>query len=293
MVDITQLRYFLKVAELENFTRASEELGVSQPALSRSIAKIEDVLGQPVFERQARKVVLTDAGRVLHERAIQVVQLLDEIPRQIRDDGQTGTIRIGAIPTIAPYWLPKFLDSASKAFPQAHWVVREDVTEKLLQACNQGEVDLVIAALPVELGYLDSKFLFEEELLIAVPQCHELANSQVITASDIDGSPLVMLGDGHCLSDQIDAYCRKRAIQQVTVDRTTQLATLLELVARDQGISFIPKMAVREMPSIAYKSMVEPAPTRTIAVVWNSYRFESQLQKAVREHMEEVAKRGY
>ncbi len=289
-MDIGQLRYFLKVAELESFTRASEELSVSQPALSRSIAKIEETLGQPVFERQARKVVLTEAGEVLHQRAQRIVQLLDEIPREIRDDGQTGAIRIGAIPTIAPYWLPGFLRSARGLFPKATWSVREDVTDRLLQACNQGEVDLVIAALPVEMGYLDSKVLFEEELLVALPGGHELAQRSKIAPEELENQPLVMLGDGHCLSDQIDSYCRRRSIQHVTVDRTAQLATVVGLVASGQGLSFIPKMACASDLGVTYRSMEDPVPQRKIGVVWNSYRFESKLQRAVRMHLEKFSK---
>ncbi|XZE32926.1 LysR family transcriptional regulator [Pirellulaceae bacterium SH501] len=286
LLDIVQLRYFLKVAELGSFTRASEDLGVSQPALSRSIAKIEELLGQPVFERQTRCVVLTDAGRVLQQRAIQIVQLLDEIPREICDDGKTGNIRIGAIPTIAPYCLPSILQQAREAYPDATWNIREDVTDRLLQACNIGELDLVIAALPVELGYLDSKTVHEEELLVALPADHLLAAKPVLRPQDLSGEPLVMLGEGHCLSDQIDAYCRRRSIQPVHLDRTAQMATVLELVAAGQGLSFVPQMACRTNTKILYRSLQSPVPKRKIAVVWNAYRFESKLQRGVRNLLE-------
>lgn len=285
-MDIAQLRYFLKVAELGSFTRASEELGVSQPALSRSIAKIEEMLGQPVFERQTRCVVLTDAGKVLQQRAFQIVQLLDEIPREICDDGKTGNIRIGAIPTIAPYCLPPILKKARETFADATWNIREDVTDRLLQACNSGELDLVIAALPVELGYLDSKTVHEEELLVALPAHHPLASKPELKPQDLSGEPLIMLGEGHCLSDQIDAYCRRRSIQSVHLDRTAQMATVLELVAAGQGLSFVPHMAFSTTKKIVYRSMVAPVPKRKIAVIWNAYRFESKLQRGVRTLLE-------
>jgi LysR family hydrogen peroxide-inducible transcriptional activator len=145
---------------------------------------------------------------------------------------------------------------------------------------------LVIAALPVELGYLDSKTLHEEELFVAIPSGHALATKATLKPQDLSDEPLIMLGEGHCLSDQIDAYCRRRSIQTVYLDRTTQMATVLELVAAGQGLSFVPKMACRTSKNVLYRSMQLPVPKRRIAVIWNSYRFESKLQRGVRLMLE-------
>src|SRR5262245_6812449 len=140
-VEISQLRYFLKVADCANFTRAGEELGISQPALSRSIAKLEEEIGQPVFQRQTRNVVLTDAGRLLQSRAEQILGLVDDTLAEISDDGESGRIRVGAIPTIAPFFLPSVLRRFRDLRPRANVIVLEETTDKLLQRCNQGEVD--------------------------------------------------------------------------------------------------------------------------------------------------------
>jgi len=154
-VDLDQLRYFLRVAERQNFTRAAEDLAISQPALSRSIQKLEEELGQPVFERKTRSVALTDAGTLLQSRAQHVLRILEDTKAEITDDGQSGRVRVGAIPTIAPYFLPKNLREFAKKYPKATLTVQENTTDALLKCCAQGEIDLAILALPVPARYLE------------------------------------------------------------------------------------------------------------------------------------------
>src|SRR5688572_26592955 len=154
-MELFQLRYFLKAAEREGFTRAADELGISQPALSRAIANLEIELGQPVFERQGRRVALTDAGRLLQSRAQQAVALLEEAKNEITDDGESGRLRVAAIPTIAPYFLPGVLREFSRQHPHASVLIQEDVTENALRKCAQGEVDAAILALPVPARHLE------------------------------------------------------------------------------------------------------------------------------------------
>src|SRR5271165_1474963 len=132
-MEIEQLRHFVRVAEAENFTRAAEMVGLSQPALSRSIARLEERLGQPLFERQTRKVVLTDAGRLLLDRARNILTMVDDAKTEISDDGQSGKVRVAAIPTVAPYFLPECLRSFHRQFPRAQLIVLEDTTESLLK----------------------------------------------------------------------------------------------------------------------------------------------------------------
>ena len=167
-MEVDQLRYFLRVAERGNFTRAAEELNISQPALSRSIQKLEEELGQPVFERKTRSVALTDAGTLLQSRAQQILALIEDTKAEISDDGRSGQIRIGAIPTIAPFFLPNLLRQFSTEFPAASIIVQEDTTDHLLKRCTQGEIDLAILALPVPAKYLEIEELFQEELLLVL-----------------------------------------------------------------------------------------------------------------------------
>jgi LysR family hydrogen peroxide-inducible transcriptional activator len=286
-MELDQLRYFLRVAERGSFTRAAEDLMISQPALSRSIQKLEEELGQPVFERKTRSISLTDAGTLLQARVQQVLSILEHTKAEITDDGKSGRIRVGAIPTIAPYFLPEALIRFSAAFPKATIVVQENTTDALLKSCTQGEIDLAIVALPIPVKYLEVDELFEEELLLVLPLDHPLADKPKIRLSDVEPFPFVLLDEAHCLSDNIVSFCRQRSFQPVAVERTSQLAMVQELVSLSHGVSMIPAMAQRRDQSDrrVYRSLTNPKPMRTIAVVWNPYRFESRLLKAFREHL--------
>lgn len=286
-MELDQLRYFLRVAERGNFTRAAEDLMISQPALSRSIQKLEEELGQPVFERKARSVSLTDAGMRLQARAQQVLSIIADTKAEITDDGESGRVRVGAIPTIAPYFLPEILQKFSAAFPRATLIVQENTTDHLLKNCTQGEIDLAIVALPVPVKYLEVEELFSEELLLVLPPDHPLVTQSRITLRDIEPLPFVLLDEAHCLSDNIVTFCRQRSFQPVSVERTSQLAMVQELVSLSHGVSMVPEMArVRDQSDRrVYRSLSGAKPMRTIAVVWNPYRFESRLLKAFREHL--------
>lgn len=278
-MEFDQLRNFLKVAELQNFTRAAEVVGLSQPALSRSIGRLEEELGQPVFERQSRKVVLTDAGKTLKTRAEQILLILEDTKAEISDDGESGRIRIGAIPTIAPFFLPQVLREFSRLYPRATVSVQEDTTDNLIKRSAQGEVDLAIVALPITARYLDVEPLFEETLLLVLPVDHPLAEKKKIRFADIEPLPFVLLSEAHCLSDNIETFCRQQSFSPVSLERTSQLATVQELVALNHGISLIPQMAVGydQSDRRLYRSLSGNEPTRTIAMMWNPYRFQSRL----------------
>lgn len=286
-MDLDQLRYFLRVAARLNFTRAAEDLGISQPALSRSIQKLEEELGQPVLERKPRSVALTDAGTLLQARAQQALAILEDTKAEITDDGQSGRVRVGAIPTIAPYFLPDLLRQFSTEFPHAMLLVQENTTDALLKSCTQGEIDLAIVALPVPTRYLEIEELFDEELLLVLPLEHPLAEQEKIRIADVEPYPFVLLGEAHCLSDNIVSFCRQRSFQPVAVERTSQLAMVQELVSLAHGVSLIPAMArhVDHSQRRIYRSISGRKPMRTVAVVWNPYRFQSRLLTAFRDHL--------
>jgi LysR family transcriptional regulator, hydrogen peroxide-inducible genes activator len=286
-MELDLLRYFLRVAERGNFTRAAEDLALSQPALSRSIQKLEEELGQPVFERKTRSVSLTEAGVLLQSRAQQVLTILDDTKAEITDDGQSGRVRVGAIPTIAPYFLPDALRQFATEFPKATLIVQEDTTEELLKSCTQGEIDLAILALPIPAKYLEFEELFEEELLLVLPVDHPLVSKPKIRLTDVEPFPFVLLGEAHCLSDNIVSFCRQRSFQPVAVERTSQLAMVQELVSLSHGVSMIPAMARKldQSDRRVYRSIDGRKPTRKIAVVWNPYRFQSRLIEAFRDRL--------
>ncbi|QDV59478.1 LysR family transcriptional regulator [Rosistilla oblonga] len=278
-MELDQLRNFLRVAEFGNFTRAAEAIGLSQPALSRSIARLEEELGQPVFERQPRLIALTDAGHILHDRARQILALVDDVHREITDDGETGTIRLAGIPTIVPYFLPPLLREFGQACPEATVRVQEDTTEVLLKQLADGETDLAILARPLDAKHLDFEDLFEEELLLVMSPQHPLRDKPQIHLADLDAMPFVLLGEAHCLTRNIVQFCQQKSLQPVSVERTSQLASVQELVTLGHGISLIPAMAraLDASDRRIYRSLAGNQPTRQIVMAWNPYRFQSKL----------------
>lgn len=293
-MELTQLRQFLKVAELESFTRAARQVNVSQPALSRSVARLEQEIGQPLFERQTKKVVLTDAGRLLLDRARTILALAEDAKAEICDDGLTGRVRVAAIPTVGPYFLPECLQAFQRQFPRAHVLVQEDTTDNLLKLIADGEVDVALAAAPIRARHVDVVPLFDEELFLVAGPDHPLARKKVIAPADLEDVPFVLLGEAHCLSDSIVAFCRQQSVSPVTVERTSQLAMVQELVTLGHGVSLIPAMArARDTSrSRVYRSLAGPKPTRTVVMISNPYRFHSRLVGRFRDHLKQLSTRA-
>lgn len=281
------LEQFVALARTRNFTRAAEELNLSQSALSRAIQKLEEQLGQPLFERKPREVVLTDHGELLLERSQHILKLMEDTFAELSEAGRRGRIRLGAIPTIAPYFLPGLLSSFAKAHPEISVIVQEDTTENLIKRCSHGEIDLAILALPIIAKYLEVEPLFDEELLLVLPVGHPLAASKSVAIDALDSYPFVMLSEAHCLSDNIATFCRRKSVQPVTVERTSQLTTLQELVTLNHGVSIVPEMARKTDTNDRriYRSFSGEKPTRTVAMMWNSYRFQSKAVKTLMERL--------
>jgi LysR family hydrogen peroxide-inducible transcriptional activator len=206
---------------------------------------------------------------------------------ELSEAGRRGRIRLGAIPTIAPYFLPGLLSRFAKAHPDIAVIVQEDTTENLIKRCSHGEIDLAILAMPVIAKYLEVEPLFDEELLLVLPVGHPLAASKAVAIDAVDGYPFVMLSEAHCLSDNIATFCRRKSVQPVTIERTSQLTTVQELVTLNHGVSIVPEMARKTDASDRriYRSFSGEKPTRTVAMMWNSYRFQSKAVKTLMEHL--------
>ncbi len=286
-LEFHSLEQLVVLARTQNFTQAAAELNLSQSALSRGIQKLEEQIGQPLFERRPREVVLTDHGALLLERAKEILKLVEDTFTELTEEGRRGRIRLGAIPTIAPFFLPSLLNSFAKKHPEISVMVQEDTTETLLKRCSHGEIDLAIVALPISAKFIEVESLFDEELLLVVPVGHPLAKAKPITIQAVTGYPFVMLNEAHCLSENISSFCRRQSVQPVTVERTSQLATVQELVSLDHGVSIVPEMARRidHSEHRVYRSFSGDRPVRTVAMIWNSYRYQSKAVKALKEHV--------
>lgn len=280
-MEIHQLRYFVTVADLGNFTRAAEKCLVAQPSLSQQIIKLEKELGQPLLDRVGRKVRLTDAGRVLYDRAVTILAAVDDAKRHVTEESESGIgrVNVGAIPTVAPYLLPPVLKKFLKKFPQAEVVLHENLTEHVTQGCLEGSLDVGILALPVDSEQLVVEPLFTDELLLVMAAGHPFANRKRITMSDVSKEPFVLLSETHCLGEQIVSFCKQQTCLPRVSCHSAQLLTVQELVALGHGVSLVPKMAA-DMDSSrhrSYRSLSGKKPTRTLAMIWHKDRYQGPL----------------
>ena len=280
-MEMHQLRYFAKVAELGNVTRAAAACFVSQPSLSQQLTKLERELGQPLFDRLGRGVRLTEAGRLFRRYCVQILSLAEDARTRVADDPDSGRVVLAAIPTVAPYYLPGVLTRFAKAAPRVRIEILEDTTANIVRQLAEGEVEMAIVALPVPAEHVHTQPLFTEELVAVLPAHHPLARKPQLVLKDLAAAPFVILNEAHCLTGNTMSFCARHAMAPLVTGRSHQLLTVLELVRLGHGVSLIPAMAVPKGADKGrvYRSLAGDRPTRTIAVAWNRMRYQTQLFK--------------
>jgi len=275
--EISQLRHFVVVAKLQNFTKAAEELNISQPALSRSIQKLESDLGHQLFERKHRRIILTNLGQTLLTKSQAILSLVQDTSNLIQEEGRISKIRLGAIPTVAPYILPSFLKQFATNHQDIATLVQEDVTENLIKRCRLGEIDAIMTALPIPDRNLKVEFSYDEELMLCCPKGHPLDHQDTaIDAHQISAYPFITLNEAHCLSEDINQYCRQQSVNPVTVEKISQIFTVQELISLNHGISILPESVSKldNCPLRVYKRIQNP-PKRSIAIITNPYTYQN------------------
>jgi LysR family hydrogen peroxide-inducible transcriptional activator len=287
-MELHQLRYFVAVAETGSFTRAAEREGVTQPTLSEQIIRLESAkhgIGQRLFDRLGRKVVLTDAGQVLLSHAQAILAAVSEAERAVRDSGEGGRLRIGAIPTVAPFLLPRVISRFRKQHPKVQLQLKEDLTERLLADILAGELDLALMALPIRDERLHVEKLFSEPLVMALPPKHRLVAKTEVKLGDVVDEPFILLDDVHCFGDQVLSLCHRGGLEPRVVCRGEQIVTLLAMVAAGQGVSVVPEMAATADTAKAcvYRPLGKPVPTRTLCAVWHKHRYRPGSLRAFLE----------
>jgi LysR family transcriptional regulator, hydrogen peroxide-inducible genes activator len=270
-VTIRQLRYFDALARHGHFRRAAQACAISQPALSMQIKELEDALGGVLLERNARQVALTRFGEELVERVRDILRSVDELGDFARaaQDQLAGRLRIGMIPTIAPYLLPKVIENLARMHPEIDIHVRETLTPKLIQEVAEGRLDTAIVALPVSEPSLTEVALFTENFLLVRPGVDE--KTPVPSHERLREMRLLLLEEGHCFRDQALAFCNMQSSPPREVLDASSLSTLVQMVGAGIGVTLIPEMAVEVETRSAPVSVARfrnPQPSRTIGMVW-------------------------
>ena len=275
-MEMHQLRYAVAVVRAGNFSRAAEQCHVSQPSLSQQIMKLEEELGERLFDRTKREARLTRHGEAFLQRAVRILEEVDAAKREANDakDLLSGTVTLGVIPTDAPYLLPGVMATVDKKYPGVEMIVHEEQTTRLLKMLHGYEIDLALASLPLEGEQLQIQPLFTEELLLALPPGHPLSRKAVVPDSELEQEHLIVMKEGHCLGDQVLSFCNRRQVRPKISFRSAQLETILALVTAGMGMSLIPAMAVsggkKHLPVL--RSLGPRKPVRSIVAAWPKHR---------------------
>lgn len=277
-MNFKDLQYALALERKRSFSRAAEECGVAQPTLSAQVRKLEDELGIELFERDGRTIRITPTGELILDQARVAIAALARIEElaQSHSDPMVGPIRLGVIPTLAPYLLPGVLSALQTRLPDAPLVVVEDMTHRLLEAIYAGRLDAALVATEHRDGNLSEIPLFEEPFSVAMPADAALAARERVRVDELDPSSLILLADGHCLSDQALALCGQTRGAGVRSDLSaTSLETVLNLVEAGLGMTIVPALARAHFEGrfarIAFRPLEGTQSSRTIRAIHRAF----------------------
>jgi LysR family transcriptional regulator, hydrogen peroxide-inducible genes activator len=270
-MSLRQLRYFDALARHSHFGRAAAACAISQPALSMQIKELEDALGAMLIERGARQVRLTKFGEEASLRVRDILRSIDELGDFARAsrDRLAGRLRVGMIPTIAPYLLPTVMANLTRLHPELDIHVRETLTTKLIQELTEGRLDAAIVALPVSEPSLTEVALFTENFLLVRPA--EDQGTPVPSSEMLREMRLLLLEEGHCFRDQALSFCDMQPPLPREVLDASSLPTLVQMVGAGRGVTLIPEMAVAvetRSASVSVARFKDPQPSRTIGMIW-------------------------
>lgn len=272
MITLRQLRYLAALARYRHFGRAAEECAVTQPALSMQIRELKREIGAELVERRTGEIALTETG-------VEVAQRADGILAATRDlidfarhrDLLTGKLRLGIIPTLAPYVLPRVLPRLRADYPQLRLEVRETQTKTLIAELISGDLDTVMLALPADGADLETLPLFDDPFLLALPAAEPRPARGRVSVGDVDQRRLILLEEGHCLRDQALAFCAAPSGDVPASLGATSLATVMQMVASGYGVTLLPEVASSAEARdsrVRLLRFAEPEPARTIGLAW-------------------------
>ena len=286
-MELHQLRYFIAVADEGNFSRAAAKVRVAQPSLSQQIRKLEAEIGQPLFDRLPRSVVLTEAGRCLLDYARQILASIGDAQRCVDElKGKiAGDVAVGAIPTIAPYVLPELVVTFQKHYPDVTLHIVEDVTAGITRRIEAGELDVALASTCRPSPTLRRESIGNEPLLLLVPEGHALAKKTLAEFDDLKSQRFLLLHEMHCLSQQVHHLLESRRLHPEVALAGSQLSTIANMVAAGIGLSIVPQMMVKHhaTPGCVSLPFAPPVPERELNLLYNPLRFQSKAAAAFRK----------
>jgi LysR family transcriptional regulator, hydrogen peroxide-inducible genes activator len=291
-MQIHQLRYFCAVARTGSFTRAAQQEHLAQPSLSQQIRKLEDELGTKLFDRLGRTVRLTQLGEAFLPRAEAILRQVTWAKLEIQEMAGTerGKLVIGAIPTIAPYFLPSSLASFAQKFPRVQVSVIEEVTDELLKRIHEGTIDLALLALPVPATHCLCHELFRERLYVVLPRSHRFASLSKIHLKQIESDPFLLLKEGHCFRENTLSACSRARIRPNVIFESGQFTTILAMVSAGSGVSVVPEMAVEQREGCKFLPIVDENAFRRVGIVQLKQHFRSRVHRAFLDHLRQIQK---
>jgi len=274
-VTLKQLRYFDALAREQHFGRAAEACSVTQPALSMQIHELEEQLGLILVERTRSGVLLSDKGREVAARATRILGDVHEMIEYAQHckNVLSGSLRLGVIPSIAPYMLPPLLPLLREGFPQLELHIRETQTLPLVQELIDGKLDVLLLALPIVQAEIETLALFDDRFLLALPASRKIDTRVRATKSLLEHERLLLLEEGHCLRDQALTYCNLQKASTVNTFGVSSLSTIVEMVAAGYGITLLPEICLdieQRGRDIIVTRFADPEPHRTVGLAWRS-----------------------
>ncbi len=280
-MNLRDLRYLVAVAHHRHFGKAAEACFVSQPTLSTQIKKLEEFLDVTLLERSPKGVMLTPVGAAVVAQAERVLHAVDDliaVAEQHRDP-LGGDLKLGIIPTVAPYLLPKILPAIRKALPKLNIKLTEGQTAVITRMLLDGNLDAVILALPVEEPHITAVHLYDESFLFAASKQHPKAERKTVSVADLEEEQVLLLEDGHCLRDQALEICKSHKAVENTNFRATSIETLRQMVAANVGVTLMPELAVgaRSGPVRYIPFRGAEVPHRAIGIAWRDSAARGEL----------------
>ena len=290
-MEIHQLRYFCAIARAGNFTRAAIEEGISQPSLSQQIVRLERALDAKLFDRLGRRVQLTEFGRALLPQAHEILRKVNDA-RSALDavrSGVRGRLNIGCIPTITPYFLAPRIGDFVERYPDVEFRLFEDITPKLVEQLQAGDLDIAIAGLPIKNPDIICSELLRESIVVAVRKGHRLSRSPRVKLAELSHERMLLLKEGHCFRDNALTVCSRGRTQFISVFETDQFSSIFPLVSSGFGISLVPRMAATKESGWDFLPLEREA-VRRIGYVRARGHVAGPAQKAFTEWLRETAK---